>query len=158
MLAPWHESYDKSGQHIIKQRHHFVDKGQQNESYGNSISQVRTRELDHKEGCEPKNWCFWIVVLEKTLESSLDCKNTKPVNPKGNQPWIFIGRTDLKLQYFGHLMGRASSLEKTLMLRKIEARRRRGRPKMRWLDSITDSMDMNLSKLQGVCWSKESRQ
>ena len=79
-------------------------------------------ELDHKEGCEPKNWFFWIVVLEKTLESSLDCKNTKPVNPKGNQPWIFLGRTDLKLQYFCHLMGRASSLEKTLMLGKIDAR------------------------------------
>ena len=88
-------------------------------------------------------------MLEKTLESPLDCKDIKPVNSKGNQPWIFIGRTDadLKLQYFGHLMLRAGSLEKTLMLEKIKGRRRRGWQRMRWLDGITDSTDMNLSKL-----------
>ena len=85
-------------------------------------------ELDHKEGWVLKNWCFQIVVLEKTLESPLDSKRIKPVNPKGNQPWIFIGRTEMKLrlQYFGHLMQRGNSLEKTLMLGKIEGRRRKG--------------------------------
>ena len=86
-----------------------------------------------------KNWCLQTVRLEKTLESSLDSKEIKSVHPKGNQSWIFIGRTDaeLKLQYFGHLMWRTDSLEKTLMLGKIEGSRRRGPQRMRWLDGIT---------------------
>ena len=85
-------------------------------------------ELDHKEIWLPKNWWFQIVVLEKILESSLDSKEIKPVNPKGNQPWIFIGRTDAEaeLQYFGHLIQRANLLEKTLMQEETEGRRRRG--------------------------------
>ena len=87
--------------------------------------------------------------LEKTFESPVDCKEIKPVNSKGNQPWIFIGGTDAEASIFGCLMQRANSLGKTLMLGKIEGRRRRGRQRMRWLDSITDSTDMNLSKLQG---------
>jgi len=89
------------------------------------------------------------VVSEKTLESPLDCKEIQPVNPKGNQSSIFIGKTELKLklQYFGHLMQKADLLEKTLMLGKIEGRRRRGRQRVRWLDGITDPMDMSLSKL-----------
>ena len=108
------------------------------------------RELVRKEGWGLEHWCFRIVVLEKTLESALDSKEIKQVNPRGNQPWIFIGRTDaeLKLQYFGHLMGRANSLENSLMLGKIEGTRRRGQQKMRWLESITDSMDTNLSKVR----------
>ena len=108
-------------------------------------------ELDYKESWAPKNWCFSTAVLEKTLESPLDCKEIQPVHPKGNQYWVFIGRTDLKLklQYFGHLMLRADSFEKTLMLEKIEGRRRRGQQRMmRWLDSITDSTDMILGKLR----------
>ena len=113
-----------------------------------SKSHVQMWELDHKEGWEPKNWCLWIVVLEKTLESPLKCKEIKQVNLKGNQSWVFTGRTDAeaKLQYFGHLIWTADSLEKTLMLGKTEGKRR-GRQRMRWLDSITDSMDMNLIKL-----------
>jgi hypothetical protein len=88
------------------------------------------------------------LMLEKTLERLLDSKEIKPVNPKGNQPWIHIGRTDvkLKLQYFGHLMWRADSFEKTLMLGKIEDKRR-GQQRMRWLDGITDLMGMSFSKL-----------
>ena len=90
------------------------------------------------------------MVLEKTLESPLDCKEIQPVCPKGYQAWVFIGRTDVKLkvQYFGHLMQRADSFEKTLMLGKIEGRRRRGRERMRCLDGITNSMDMGLGGLK----------
>ena len=107
-------------------------------------------KLDQKESWEPKNWCFWTTVLEKTLESSLNSKDIRSVNPKGSQSWIFIGRTDteLKLQYFGHLMRRTDSLEKTLMLGKIEGLRRRGRQRMRRLDGTTDSTDMSLSKIR----------
>ena len=94
MLAPWKKSYDKPKQHIKKQRHYFADKGLYIQSYGFSSSHVWIWELDLKEIWVPKNWCFWTMVLEKTLESPLDCKEIKPVNPKGNQPWIIIGRTD----------------------------------------------------------------
>ena len=117
--------------------------------YGFSSSHIWKWELDHKEGWASKNWCFQTMVLERTLESPLDSKEIKLINPKGNQSWIFIGRTDAETenQYFGHLMWRANSLEKTLMPRKIEERRRRGWQKMRWLDGITYSTDMSLNKL-----------
>ena len=117
-----------------------MNKGPSSQSYGFSSSQVWMWELDYKESWALKNWCFWTVVLEKTLESPADCKEIQPVNRKGNQSWIFTGlMLRLKLQYFGHLMWRTDSLEKTLMLRKIEGRRRRGPQRMRWLDGITDA-------------------
>ena len=92
--ASWKKSYDQPRQHIKKQRHYFVDIVPCSQSYGFSSSHVWMWELDHKEGWVPKNWCFWTVALEKTLESPLGCKEIQPVYPKGNQSWIFIGRTD----------------------------------------------------------------
>ena len=91
-FAPWKKSYDKPRQRIKKQRQHLAEKGPYSQSYGFSSSHVQMWQFDHKEDWVPKNWCLWTVVLEKTLESPLDSKEIKPVNPKGNQPWTFIGR------------------------------------------------------------------
>ena len=109
-------------------------------------------KLGHKEGWVTKNWCVWTVILEKTLKSTLDCKEIKPVNPKGNNSEYSLEKLmlKLKLQLFGHLIWRAYSLEKSLMLGKTEGKRRRRLQRMRWLDSITDSVDMNFSKLLGI--------
>ena len=97
-LAPWKKSYDQPRQHIQKQRHYFASKDPSGQSYGFSSSHVWMWELDYKESWVLKNWCFWTVVGEKTLESLLDCKEIQPVHPKGNQSWIFIGRTDAEAE------------------------------------------------------------
>ena len=132
-----------------KSRHYFANKGPSSQSYGFSSSHIWMWELDYKESWAQNCW-FWTVVLEKILESPLDCKEITPVHPKGDHSWIFIGRIDLKLklQYFGHLRQRADSFEKTLMLRKIEGGKRRRPQRMRWLDGIIDSMDTKLGKLR----------
>ena len=98
MLTPWKNSYDQSRQRIKKQRHYFAYKGAYSQSYGFSSSRVWMWKLDHKESWVLKNWCFWTVVLEKTIEIPLDSKETKPINLKGNQSWIFIGRTDTEAE------------------------------------------------------------
>ena len=156
---PWKESYDQPRQHIKKQRYYFANKGPSSQGYGFSSSHVWIWELDHKDGWTPKNWCFQTVVLEKTLESPLDCKEIQPVHPKGNQSWVFIGRMlKLKLQYFGHLVQRADSFEKTLMLGKIEGRSRREWQRMRWLNDIIDSVDISLSKVLEMVKDREAWQ
>ena len=96
MLTPWKESHDQPRQHIQKQRHHFVNKCLSSQGYGFSSGRVWMSELDYKESWVQKNWCFWTVVLEKILESPLDCKEIQPVHPKGDQSWVFIRRTDVE--------------------------------------------------------------
>ena len=115
MLTPWQESYDQPRQHIKTQRHYFANKDLSSQGYGFSISHVGMRELDYKERWVLKNWCFWTVVLEKTLESPLDCKEIQPVNPKEISPEYSLEglMLKLKLQHFGHVVWRTDSFEKT---------------------------------------------
>ena len=144
MLAPWKKSSDKSRQCTKKQRHYLADKGLYSQSYGFSSSHVRMWELNHKKGWVPKKWFFWIGVLEKILRVPWTARRSNQSILKEISPGCSLEGLTLKLrlQYFGHLMQRADSFEKTLMLGKMEGRRRRQRQRMRWLDAITNSMDI----------------
>ena len=153
MLAPWKKSYDEPRQHIEKQRHH---KGPYSQSYSFCSSHGMS-ELDHKEDWAPKNWCFWTAVLGKTLESSLDSKEIKPVDPKGNQPWIFTGRTDAEAPVLW------PPAAKSLLNGKDPdagedwgQEERRGWQRIRWLDGIINATDMSLSKLQKIMKDREA--
>ena len=153
MLAPWKKSCDKPRHHIKKQRHKFDDKGPKSQSTWQSTfssSSVWMCELVHKKAWAPKNWYFQFAVLEKTLGSLLDSKEIKPVNPKGNQSWIFIGRTDAEAKApilwppaaKSWLIGKDSDAGKNWL------QQEKGRQRMRWLDGITNSMHMSLNKLR----------
>ena len=155
MLAPWKKNYDKPRQHIKKQRHSFAVKCLYSQSYGFSSSHEWIWQVDHKESWALKNRSFELL-LEKTLRVPWTARSNQSV-PKEINPEYSLKRLmlRLKLQYVGHLMQRADSLEKTLTLGKVEGRRRRGWQRTRWFDGITDSMDMGLSKLQEVVENRE---
>ena len=157
-LAPWKKSYDKPWQHNKKQRHYFSDKDPCSQRCGFSSSHVWMWELEHKEGWLPKNWCFWTMVPEKTLESPLEYKKTKPLNPKGNPSWIFIGRTDVEVE--------AAILwppdEKSWLTKEDPDSVKNWRQEEKrwqriwWLDCITNSMDMRWRNLWEMVKNREA--
>ena len=158
MLAPWKKSYDQPRQHIEKQRYYFANKGPSSQSYGFSSSHVWMWELDCEESWASKCWCFWTVVLEKTLESPLDCKEIQPVHPEGNPSWLFIGRTDAEAEtpvlwppdVKNWLVWKAPDAGKDWRWEE------KGTTEDEMADDVTDSVNMSLSKLQELVMDREA--
>ena len=149
MLTPWKESYDQPRQHIKRQRCYFASKGPSSQNYGFSVVMYGCESWTIKKA-EHRIWCFWTVVLNKTLRVPWTTRRSnqsilKEISSEYSLEGLMLM---LKLQYFGHLIRRTDSFEKTLMLGKIEGRRRRGQQRIRWLDGIINSLDMSLNKLQ----------
>ena len=153
LQAPWKKSYDQHRQHIKKQRHYFTDKGPSSQSYGFSSSHVWIWELDHKESWAPKNRCFELWCWRRLLRVPWIARRSNQSILMEISPEYSLEGLMLKLQYFDHLTQRTDSLKNTLMLGKIEGRRRRGHKWTRWLDGITDSMDMSLGKPGSWWWT-----
>ena len=155
MLAPWKKTYDQPRQHIKKQRHYFAYKGPSSQSCGFSTSHVWMWELDHKESWAPKNWCFWTVVLEKTLESPLVSKEIQLVHSKGTQSWLFTGRTDAEVE--APLLwppdGKNWLTGKDPDAGQDWRQEEKGLQRMRWLNGIINSMGMRLNTLWELGWT-----
>ena len=158
MLAPWKKSYDQLRQLIQKQRDYFAKRGPSSEGYGFSSGHVWMWELDYKESWAPKNWSFWTVVLEKTLQRPWDYKEIQPIHPKGNQSWIFTGRTDAEDETLiiwppgakSWLTGKGPDAGNDWR------REEKGTTETRWLNAITNSMDMSLRKFQEIVKNRET--